>query len=172
MDKPAEAAMKRAIGMLEAILVRQTGLHREMLAVADVKQESIVKGDLARLEGAVSDERKLVQKIEEEEKKRAAVMPMVKSSLGLEESVEKLADIIAHMPAIERERLQQVRGELKTVLEECQIKTRHNAELLKASLEHVEAFLRTVSEAANPDANYGRDGKKGGGGPTMIDRSA
>ena len=47
--------------------------------------------------------------------------------------VEKLADVIALMPEPERSRMTAVRGDLKDVLEAVQIKTRHNAELLKAS---------------------------------------
>lgn len=172
MDTQAEAALRRAIGMLEAILVRQTGLHEEMLAVAEAKQDSIVKGDLEKLEKTVTDEKRLVGLIEDEEKKRMGVMPLVRSGLGLDESVEKLADVIVAMPEPERTRMQGVRDKLKSLLEACQLKTRHNTELLKASLEHVEAFLRTVSEAATPDANYGKNGKRTGGGPSFIDRSA
>ena len=172
MDRQADAALKRAIGMLEAILVRQIECHRSMLQVAGDKQDSIIQGDLEKLEKAVAEERKLVSLIEEEEEKRKAVMPLVKSGLGLEDSLEKLADVIAHMPQPERDRMMGVRNTLKELLEACQIKTRHNAELLKASLEHVESFLKTVSEAASPDVGYRKDGKRSGGGPTMIDRSA
>ena len=172
MDKQAEAALKRAIGMLEAILMRQTGVHREMLGVAQAKQESIIKGDLEKLEKSVADEKKLVARIEDEEKKRLAVMPLVKSGLGIGDEVDKLADVIALMPEPERTRMTEVRSELKEVLEACQLKTRHNSELLKASLEHVEAFLRTLADASNKDTTYGKDGKRGGGGPNMIDRSA
>jgi Protein distantly related to bacterial ferritins len=171
MDKQAEAALKRAIGMLEAILVRQTAIHKDMLAVADAKQDAIIKGDLEKLEKAVIDERALVSKIEDEEKKRLAVMPLVKTGMNAPEDLEKLADIIALMPEPEKKRMTAVREELKTVLEECQIKTRHNAELLKASLEHVEAFLRTLAEETARDKTYDRGGKKLGGGPGLIDRS-
>lgn len=172
MDRQADAALRRAIGMLEAILGRQIELHRKMLLVAGEKQNSIVTGDLEKLEKTVADERQLVAGIEDEEKKRLAVMPLVKSGLGLDDTVEKLADVIAQMPQPERERMTAVRNTLKELLEACQLKTKHNSELLKASLEHVESFLRTVAEAANPDIGYRRDGKRAGGGPTMIDRSA
>lgn len=172
MDKQADAALKRAIGMLEAILTRQIGIHREMLTVAQAKQEAILKGDLEKLEKAVIDERKLVARIEEEEEKRATVMPMVRKGLELDASVEKLQDVVEAMPEPERTRMRDVRSELKGLLEECQLKTRHNAELLKASLEHVEAFLRTISEAVAKETGYGRDGKRSGGGPAFIDRSA
>lgn len=172
MDKQAEAALKRAIGMLEAILGRQTAIHREMLAVAESKQDSIIKGDLEKLEKSVFEEKKLVARIEDEEKKRLAVMPLVKSGVGAGPEVEKLADVIALMPEPEKSRMTEVRAELKEVLEACQLKNRHNSELLKASLEHVEAFLRTLSEAVQKDATYGKDGKRGGGGPSIIDRSA
>lgn len=172
MDKQADAALRRAIGMLEAILTRQIAIHREMLEVARNKQEAILKGDLEKLEKAVIEERKLVARIEDEEGKRATVMPMVRKGLELDESVEKLQLVVEAMPEPERTRMLEVRAELKGLLEECQLKTRHNAELLKASLEHVEAFLRGISDAASKDAGYGRDGKRSGGGPSFIDRSA
>lgn len=171
-DKPTDAALKRAIGMLDAILVRQTGIHKEMLGVADAKQQAIVKGDLEALEKSVIEERRLVSAIEDEEKKRLAVMPLVKNGLGMGEEVEKLADVIAEMSEPERSRMTKVRDELKEVLEACQLKTRHNSELLKASLEHVDAFLRSLSEAGSKDQTYKRNGKKSGGGPGLIDRSA
>lgn len=172
MDKQTEAALRRAAGMLEAILIRQTDLHREMLQVADEKRDAIVNGDLAKLEKAVSEEKKLVARVEDEEKRRLAVMPLIRSGLGLDDSVEKLADIVSRLPEPERSRLLGARDALKEVLEACQLKTRHNAELLKASLEHIESFLRSLSDAASPDANYRRDGRKSGGGPTLIDRNA
>ncbi len=173
MDKQADAALKRAIGMLEAILIRQTGIHREMLAVAESKQQAIVKGDLELLEKTVAEEKQIVSRIEDEERKRLAVMPLVKNGLGAPEGMDKLADVIALMPEPDRGRMMTVRNELKEVLEATQIRTRHNAELLKASLEHVESFLRAVSDAAIPNKTYGNDGtKRSGGGPSIIDRSA
>jgi flagellar biosynthesis/type III secretory pathway chaperone len=171
MDRPADAALRRAIGMLEAILVRQTGIHEEMLIVAEAKQDAIIKGDLEKLEAAVVDERALVAKIEDEERKRLAVMPLVKTGVGAPAETEKLADVIALMPEPERTAMTAVREELKTVLEDCQIRTRHNAELLKASLEHVESFLRTLADETAKDKTYTRDGRKRGGGPGLIDRS-
>ncbi len=171
MDVQAAAALKRAIGMLEAILVRQTSIHEEMLVVAAAKQDAIIKGDLEKLEKAVVEERALVAKIEEEEKKRQAVLPLVKSGLDAPAEMEKLADIISLMPEPEKSRMTEVRERLKGILEDCQIRTRHNAELLKASLEHVEAFLRTLSEETARDKTYTRAGKKRGGGPGLIDRS-
>jgi flagellar biosynthesis/type III secretory pathway chaperone len=171
MDKPTEAALKRAIGMLEAILVRQTAIHRDMLVVAADKQDAIIKGDLEKLEKAVMDERALVAKIEDEENRRVAVMPLVKSGMKVPADVEKLEGIIDFMPEPEKTRMTAVRSELKTVLEECQIRTRHNAELLKASLEHVEAFLRSLAQETAKDNTYTRNGKKSGGGSGLIDRS-
>lgn len=172
MDRQADAALRRAIGMLEAILIRESAIHREMLDVAEVKQNAIIHGDLEKLEKAVADEKSIVARIEEEEKKRLAVMPLVRNGLGIGPDVEKLADVIVLMPEPERSRMTKVRDELKDVLEKAQIKTRHNSELLKASLEHVESFLRAVSDAVTQDNNYKRDGKRSGGGPSIIDRNA
>lgn len=170
MDKQAEAALKRAIGMLEAILIRQTDLHRRMLVVADAKHEAIMKGALEHLEHAVQEERKLVANIEEEEKARLAVMPLIKGQLGIDPSVEKLAEVVDAMPEPEKTAMNKVRSDLKEVIEQCHVKTRHNSELLKASLEHVEGFLRTLSEAVQTDVKYDAKGKRTGGGPSLLDR--
>lgn len=168
----ADPALKRVIGMLEAILLRQTVAHHQMLKVADEKQNAIIKGDLELLEKSVVEEKKLVAQIEDEEKRRLAVMPLVLKGLNAKSGVEKLSDVIALMPEAERERMTKVRDDLRDILEACQLKTRHNAELLKASLEHVDTFLRTLTEATSKDQNYRRDGRRGGSGGSMIDHSA
>lgn len=172
MDAQTEAALKRAIGMLEAILSRQIELHRRMADVAEQKRESIINGDIGKLEAAVTGERKLIAKIEEEENNRQAVMPLLISHLGIPKDTKKLADVIAHFPEPERDRLMTARDELRALLENVRLKTRHNAELLKTSMDHVEAFLKSLAEAAAPESNYRRNGKRGGGGPAIIDRSA
>lgn len=172
MDKQADAALRRAIGMLEAILLRQTVAHHQMLKIAEEKQQAIIKGDLVLLEKTVLEEKKLVAQIEDEEKRRLAVMPLVKSGLGADPKLEKLTDVIALMPEPERTNMTKVRDDLRTILEACQLKTRHNAELLKTSLEHVESFLRTITEASAPNKNYRRDGRVGGAGPNLFDRNA
>lgn len=173
MDKQADAALKRAIGMLEAILVRETEVHREMLGLAEAKQQAIVQGNIESLEQTVFAEKKLVARIEEEEKKRLAVMPLVKAGLGAGDGVEKLADVIALMPEPERTRMNEVRSSLKEALEACQIKTRHNTELLKASLEHVDTFLRSLADAASQgNITYKPNGKRQSGGPGRLDHKA
>ncbi len=170
MDKPADAALKRAIGMLEAILRREIDIHREMLTVAEAKRDSIIQGNIAKLESAVADEKNLVARIEDEENKRVAVMPLVKNGLGLATEVEKMREVILAMPEPERTRLMTVRDELKRIMEENQLKARANAELLKASLEHLDSFMRSLNDAAHKDGTYKRDGRKAGGGPSIIDR--
>ncbi|MDR0362308.1 MAG: flagellar protein FlgN [Planctomycetota bacterium] len=171
MDKAAEAALKRAVGMLEAILVRQTDLHRAMLETAGEKRESIIKGDLPALEAAVFREKGLVAEIEDEERKRQAVMPMLRRGLGVGDDVEQLAEVAEKFHEPDRTRILSLAGGLKDVIEDVRKITRHNAELLKASLEHVDAFLRTIAEASSPDTNYRRDGSRPTG-PTLIDRNA
>ncbi len=158
--------------MLEATLTRQTALHRSMLEVAEMKRQSIISGNLEELEKSVSEEKKLVASIEEEEEKRLAIMPLVKRGLGLAEEADKLSDLTDRLPEPDRARMTKVRVELKGVIEECRKKTRHNAELLKASLEHVNSFLKAVNEAAHPETTYKKDGKRSHGGPSLLDRNA
>ena len=51
-------------------------------------------------------------------------------------------------------------------------KDRINAELLRASLEHVDAFLRSVREASGATSSYNPRGKSQSGGRSLIDHNA
>ena len=166
------AAIRRTLDMLIAILERETVLHEEMLAAAEIKQQVIIQGDLPGLEEIISREKELIAGIEEEEVKRKTVMPMLQKNLGMENEAQKLSDIVNLLVEPEKALLSGVREKLRQTLTACRIKTRQNAELLKASLAHVDAFLRTVSEAVSKDANYNKSGKRGGNSPALLDRSA
>lgn len=169
---PKEAGLQRGLLILTAVLEKEIELHRSMVLAAGVKREAIISGDLPGLETILVREKELVAAIEEEENKRLAVQPLVRRGLGLGQDPGKLDDVINCLEGEAKAKLTKVRDELREVLNECRKRTRHNAELLKASLAHVDAFLKTVADATCPDANYGKNGRRVGGGQARLDRSA
>ena len=157
---------------LEAMLGREIRLHSPMLELAEKKRVAVIQGDLPGLEAILAEERKLVAEAEAGAAAREAALRTARVAVGLPETEGRLEDIVARLPEPERSRIGEEREKLRSLLDELRKKSRHNAELLKASLAHVEAFLRAVADAARADKPYGKDGRPTGGGGAFLDRDA
>ena len=160
------------LGDLEAMLDREIRLHEPMLELAEKKRVAVIQGDLPALEAILERERELVAGIEKAEAAREAALRAARVAVGLPETEGRLEDIVARLSEPERSRIGGEREKLRSLLDELRKKSRHNAELLKASLAHVEAFLRAVADAARADKPYGKDGRPTGGGGAFLDRNA
>jgi len=157
--------------LLEQVLDREAGLHERLLVAAEAKRQAILKGDLPAMEQLLREEQTLLGEVEREEKSREALAGRARASLGLPADA-RLAALIEKAGDPLGARLAAVRERLRAALDKLRYRTRQNAELLRASLQHVEAFLRTVLEAGDPDPQYGRDGRRAGAGLHLLDRSA
>lgn len=164
--------MKTTLNDLEAVLRREADLHARLLVAAEGKREAIIKGDLPGMEALLATEQDMLRQVEDAEVERQRLTQAARHALGLAGDDPKLAAIIQAAPEPHSARLAQVRTQLRDVLDEFRFRTRQNGELLKASIEHVEAFLRLVAEAARPGAGYGQKGKKVAGSLRLLDRSA
>ena len=160
-----------ALAGLETMLGREIRLHEPMLALAEQKRVAVIQGDLPGLEAILEQERKLVAEVEKGAEAREAALRAARVAVGLPEAEGRLEEIMARLPEPERSRLGEEREKLRSLLDELRKKSRHNAELLKASLAHVEAFLRAVADAARADKPYGKDGRPAGGS-AFLDRNA
>lgn len=163
--------MNEALTTLESVLIRETELHAALLRESEAKRDAIIQGDLDAMEATLDRERELVVLVEAAEVDRVQAVEAVREWMGLAEPV-KLSDIIAAAPATQAGSLRRVHAALKDVIEKLRYRSRQNAELMKASMEHVEGFLRAIAEACAPRGGYGRDGRVHGKSASLINRSA
>jgi len=154
------------------MLGREIRLHEPMLALAEQKRLAVIQGDLPALEAILEQERKLVADVEAGEAARELALRAARVAVGLPEGEGRLEEIVSRLSEPARSRIGGEREKLRSLLDELRKKSRHNAELLKASLAHVEAFLRAVADAARSDKPYGKDGRPTGGGGAFLDRNA
>lgn len=164
--------MNEAFSRLEEVLVRLTELHARLLMEADAKRTAIIEGDIDAMEQSLARERELVVLVEAAELDRQAAVETLRAGLGLGEGPLKLTAIIEAADTDWAGRLRAVHVRLKDVVEKLRYRSRQNAELLKASMEHVESFLRALAEACAPKKGYGRDGRAQAGPVSLLDRSA
>ncbi len=163
--------MNATLQSLAAVLERETNLHGQLLAAAEAKRQAIIHGDLATMEKLLAEERMLIAEVERAESERQRLTAAARQLLQLGEEA-KLPELIARAPEAEGRQLAAVRERLREVLDKLRQRTRRNGELLRASLQHIEGFLRTVLEAADPHPQYDRDGRRAAGPFRLFDRSA
>lgn len=153
---PAPSKTKKipALDTLLQVLARMEKLHRDLIAEAENKRAAIVEGDLVRLEGIIGRERLLVADVEKEETLRRTTVRIARRAFQLDGPVGKLAELIDVAPEPYAASLTTARDQLRAVIEELHQKTRLNQALLKASMDHVQGFLRTLREATGAQTVY------------------
>jgi len=164
--------MSATLTELEEVLRREVDLHQELLEAAEGKRTAIILGDLKGLEDLLQRENRLIAGVEAEEAKRAGLIAAARTEFDLQEDPVRMQAIIARAPEPHAERLQRVRERLRETLDALRYRTRQNAELLRASIAHVDGFLHMVAQAGSPEALYGRDGRRKTGEFSLLDRSA
>lgn len=165
--------MSEHLERLEALLAKHQELHAALLAAAEEKRQAIIRGDLDAMQHVLQTEEQLLAEVKETEREREVAAREASVALGLADESLKLEALIARAPAAAGRRLKQSQKDLRATLDALRRRTRQNRELLHASIEHVQAFLRLVMESLRPSPKlYGRDGKRHGGAVGLLDRRA
>lgn len=164
--------MNDTLTRLEDLLARMTELHAQLLRLSEDKRQAIVEGNIDQMEGALVREQELILEVEAAEAERQEVVESLRGPMELGDGPLKLQTIIDKAEAPQAERLATVHRLLREVVDKLRYRSRQNAELMKASMEHVEAFLRAIAEACAPRQGYGRDGLNRKGALSLLDRSA
>jgi flagellar biosynthesis/type III secretory pathway chaperone len=163
--------MSATLTELTEVLERETEQNGQLLEEAERKRTAVIEGDLDTLETILRREQALIAEVEAAEARRQPLAEAACRQLGLGAPV-KMARIIDKAPAPHAERLADVRARLRGVLDQLRFRTEQNANLLQASIRHVDGFLHMVAETSAPDPVYGRDGRRRAGEFSLLDRSA
>ncbi len=156
---------------LEQVLTELAVLHEGLLVCAHHKREAILKGDIVKMEEILKDETALMNQVAGFEDKRKGLVDQASQELAIKSTPVKLAMIIERLSGDAKTALETVHARLKNALNSLQYRTRQNAELLAASMEHVNHFLSMVREVAGgkQKSTYGPKGRNGGGQVKTFD---
>lgn len=164
--------MQRSIDALEQIIRNESALHAKLLAAAEAKRQAIIAGDVAVMESTLNDEYDLVEQVEAQEKTRLQLVEKMAGFLEIAARPVTMDMLLAKLPEANTETLRAARAELRDLLNKLRIRTRQNAELLKASMEHVNSFMELIAHAGEV-RTYSRKGAlQRQPGVSFIDRSA
>ena len=158
---------------LASVLRHEIDLHEALFAAAEEKRLAIIAGDLSRMEQLLVEEHQVIDQVRVAEEKRQGLTLTACEELGLPVRGTRLAAIAEVAPAPHGETLRGIHNTLRELIDRLRYRNRQNAELLSASLSHVDAFMQAVGEACQEPAGYGRDAQvKATRMHSMLDRSA
>lgn len=163
--------MDEKIAQLTIVLKNETLLHQQLLEAAEQKRLAIIAGDVTAMEKTLVVEYDLLEKVHVAEKERLLLVNDLSAQLLIEITPITISAILEKIPAERGADLSTARQELKTVLEKLRIRTRQNAELLQASMDHVNSFLTMISNAGNVQT-YNRKGTCSRAPIRLLDRQA
>lgn len=166
--------MKAIIDNLEEVLRQEIVLHASLLEEAEQKRSAVIKGDLPELEAILQREQALIAHVAEAEARRQELVEQARAALHITEEPLKMSVLTTYLAkalgdtAIKP--LRQAGDGLKKILEQLRYRNRQNEELLKASIEHVNSFLKMVSQTSGTQT-YDRKGQNSGT-LRLFDRTA
>jgi hypothetical protein len=166
-----EARADSGLDRLDRLLHEHVQLHERLLDLEEQKRDAIVKNELERIETITSAEAEVLNHVRELEDRRAEEVASLCHDLGCDGETNLEGIFAASDEA--REVLAPVRGKLKDVLQVLSKRTRHNAELLRQGVEHVQGFFQTLADARRKPGTYQRrGGVREGGQIPLVDHRA
>ena len=123
------------------------------------------------MEKVLTTEYELVEQVEAQEKTRMQLVEKMAQFLQIADRPVKMDMLLAKLPEEMTGDLRARRAELRDVLGKLRIRARQNAELLKASMEHVNAFMDLIAHAGEVKT-YNRRGGLERQQVRLLDRSA
>ena len=161
--------MKTAVVQLKSILDQELSIYQRLLGFAQEKKKMLLEKFSTELQGIVSQEEVLVQRLIDLEGERREVVAQIAGSVDatLDNAVEKLSEADGKSDLwLIGTKLRDVVNSIKTVNDE-------NQKLLEQALELTQYSIKLITRVPG-DVTYGPAGKQAGkrAGPSLIDRKA
>jgi len=154
VKKVTQKAIMELVMLLNKILV----IYRELLTLAQKKQELLVKNRVQELEKIVQAEQLLLVQADKQENARMALQDSLAKMLNLpfhELTLSRLISIADHGLATELHNLQ---AEFEKVLTDLKRQNDLNNQLLHQALAFIDYTVNIIAEAAKEEVTYSHKG--------------
>ncbi|MZP29479.1 hypothetical protein GTO91_07140 [Heliobacterium undosum] len=167
------AGMDTQEGLFEQ-LIQLLELHLRLLkglnTLAQKKEQSLVKADIAEIQKITDAENTLIVQSGQVEKQRQRVTTELRDRLGIPGD-GRLSDLFERMPPQAQALLVRLRDEINDTVQALELQNRRNKELIEKSLHFYDTYynmLRRATEAPAPA--YGPQGDGGAVTRSLINR--
>ncbi len=145
------------------ILQEQLKLHEQLVSLSTEKKAILIEGSLERLERLIKSEHRLIQEVQYLERDRSAMVKQLAEALKISPdrvTISFLTDVV-QLPE-EKQRLGELKGDLQQVIEELMQINEVNSNLLKQSLEYIQATMEAITDDPGEDIVYTNPAKLAG----------
>jgi flagellar biosynthesis/type III secretory pathway chaperone len=149
---------------LEQVLREACELNAQLLTCLREEREALRTADTANLAQRLRCERELVDAIDRLEQRRKVVTGALATTLGLETDGEeiRLREIAGKIGEPHESQLNQLGGELRTLIEQVREEGGVMRESCASLLNHVRGLMQTLRAGLSETKVYGPDGRIGG----------
>jgi len=134
-------------------------VHRELLWLSEQKKDAITKNDVSSLDRIVKEEEVLLPTLLQCERRRKDCMQALAGQLDHGPQEMTLQNILPLCEPEQRERLTELQGDLKSLLERQVTINDLNKKLIESRLEYISYSLETLSDAGQESfQTYGGEG--------------
>jgi chromosome segregation ATPase len=165
MSRPSTAAPSVNDGFadLESTLLAQEVCYQRLRELVGRRREAIRTADLELLKETLDEERSLVTRVSELDRRRTATAAELAKRLGAPQQAGSIRALIARAPQAARERLQQLADRLRFEVEAVKEESARVRAAADALAQHVAGVLQSVSSAFATTKTYGRAGRVANG---------
>lgn len=159
-------SLQEMIGTMDEL----SALHDELIALSDEKAQAIINNDIPALQQLTVKERKLVQKLEQGEKRRTEVTERYATEKGMQ--VVTVTAILENLDSVDEQReFEAAAIRLTEKLTKLKSKEQASRELVQQSMQFIQYSLNLLSPSINT-MNYGSGKDKKSGNRSVFDSKA
>lgn len=148
---------------LESTLLAQETCYRRLRELVARRREAIRTADLALLKETLDDERSIVTRVAELDRRRTEIAAGLAKRLGSPQQASSIRALLARAPQAARERLLQLADRLRFEIEAVKEESARVRAAADALAQHVAGVLQSVSAAFATTKTYGRAGRVANG---------
>jgi flagellar biosynthesis/type III secretory pathway chaperone len=158
----------KSMNKLSNVLQQLSQQHETLLETAKKKQQILISGEMNPLLGVLSEESKLIKKINELDTERAALLGERGNDLTLTELIQQQPD------GDEKRELISLQKKLQALITEIKTENENNQQLLKQSLEFTQFMIEQMLPKSDGSGVYSAksDSKQKSGSVRLFDAKA
>ncbi|WLV23983.1 flagellar protein FlgN [Aciduricibacillus chroicocephali] len=159
-------SLQEMIGTMDEL----SDVHDELIATSDEKAQTIINNDIPALQQVLIKERKLVQKLQQSEKRRTEATERYATERGLPEvTVTAILDSLDS--ETDQQKFEKAAVKLTEKLAELKSKEQASRALVEQSMQFIQYSLNLLSPSINT-MNYGSGKDKKSGNRSVFDSKA
>lgn len=146
--------MKAIIEAVYALLQEQNQIQRELLDLSHTKRQAVINNDTDKLTEIISQEFRLLARMDKIEKRRISAVSEASESLGKAQSDITVSDLLAHADGQMKTQLAAVREEIITNAKMLQDQNSIIRNMVEAHLQYTDTMIGFIGETTDPLNNF------------------